>query len=66
MNGAGVQQTLGGHDGKRYSDDGPAHFSAGKMLVESYTNDMGESDKPLYNPVSFYSYSLVRLLQLSI
>ncbi|KAB5583722.1 involucrin repeat protein [Coniochaeta sp. 2T2.1] len=53
MNGAGAQKAPAGHDGRRPSSaDGPSHFSAGKMLVESYTSVMGESDKPLYNPMN--------------
>jgi hypothetical protein len=56
MNGAGVQKAPASYDGRIPPADGPSHISAGKMLVESYTNDVlseGERQRPLYNPVGF-------------
>ncbi|KAB5585401.1 Up-regulated during septation-domain-containing protein [Coniochaeta sp. 2T2.1] len=52
MNGAGVQKAPAGHEARRPSSNSPSHFPAGKMLVESYTSEMGEGDKPLYNPMN--------------
>lgn len=54
MNSAGPQRAPAGQDARMPPVDGPAHVSAGKMLVESYTNDLlseVEGQKPLYNPV---------------
>jgi len=56
MNGVGAERAVAGYDGRILAAAGQSNVSAGKMLVESYTNDiLAESERkgPPYNPVSF-------------
>jgi hypothetical protein len=59
MDGAGPRKTAAGYDGRSSAEAGQTSVSAGKMLVESYTNQLiseMQRDKQLYNSVSFQDY----------